>query len=144
MLAISTNQLTPVRLLSLSNSDIKLYKGMHVGTFHPLQSNIQDKLNANCISSMFPEDKDWKASLLDSNGLPAQQNEEVLQLLEDFKDVFSQSPTDYGRTTLIKHRIDTREARPTRQAPRRIPHALQEEIDKQIDSMLEHSIIQPS
>ena len=38
----------------------------------------------------------------------------------------------------------TREARPVCQAPRRIPHALREEIDEQVDSMLEHSIIKPS
>ena len=144
MLATATNQHTPVRLLNLSNSDIKLYKGMHIGTFHPLQNNLQDKLKATCVSAVFPEDKDWRANLLNSNELTTQQNEEVLRLLEDFKDVFSQSSTNYGKTTLIKHRIDTGEARPIWQAPRRIPHALREEIDKQVDSMLENGIIHPS
>ena len=67
---------------------------MHVGTFHPLQSSTQAELNTNYVSSVFPEDKDWKANLLDFNNLTAQQKKsEVLQLLEDFKDVFSQSPT---------------------------------------------------
>lgn len=65
-------------------------------------------------------------------------------MLEDFKDVFSQSSTDYGKTTLIEHRIDTGEARPIRQAPRRIPHAIRKEVDKQVDSMLEQGIIRPS
>ena len=83
------------------------------------------------------------ANLLDSNNLTSRQNK-VLQLLGEFKDVFSQSSTDYGRTTLIEHRIDTGEARPIRQALRRIPHALREEINTQINSMLDHGIIQPS
>ena len=43
------------------------------------------------------------------------------------KDVCSQSPTDYGKTALIEYRIDTGEARPVRQAPRRTPRILREQ-----------------
>ena len=68
----------------------------------------------------------------------------MLNLLGDFESVFSQSPTDYGKTTLIEHQIDTGAAHPIRQAPRKVPHVLRKEIDKQIDSMLENGIIQPS
>ena len=42
VLAISANQHTPVRLLNLSNSEVKIYKGMHIGTIHPLQNNVRD------------------------------------------------------------------------------------------------------
>ena len=90
---------------------------------------MQDRPNTNCVSSMHQGDKDWEDKVLDSNNLTAQQNEEVLQLLED---VFSQLPNDYGKTTLIEHQIDTGEARPIRQDPRRIPHALREEIDNKL------------
>ena len=104
----------PGHLENLSNSEVKIYKGMHVVTFHPLQSNMRDEVNTNCVSAIFPRDKNWKANLLaiDSNNLTSWQNMEVLQLLEELKDVFSQSSTDYGRITLIEHRIDTDEARP--------------------------------
>ena len=67
-----------------------------------------------------------------------------MNLLGDFESIFSQSPTDYGKTTLIEHPIDTGSAHPIRQAPRKVPHVLRKEIDKQIDSMLENGIIQPS
>lgn len=74
---------------------------MHVGTFHPLQSDMQDRPNTKCIASVLQGGKDWKAKVLvDFNNLTAQQNEEVLQLLEDFKDVFSQLPIDYAKTVL--------------------------------------------
>ena len=76
---------------------------MHVVTFHPLQSNMWDEVNTNCVSAVFPGDKNWKANLLDSNNLTSWQNMEVLQLLEELNDVFSQSSTDYGRMTLIEH-----------------------------------------
>ena len=59
---------------------------MHVVTFHPLQSNMQDEVNTNCMSAVFPRDKNWKANLLDSNNLTSWQNMEVLQLLEELKD----------------------------------------------------------
>ena len=88
--------------------------------------------------------QNWKANLLDSNNLISRQSKEVLQLLEEFKHAFPQSSTDYSRPTLIEHQIDTGEARPKRQAPRRIPHALREEISTQIHSMLDHGIILPS
>ena len=78
VLATATNQHTQVRLLNLSNSDVKLYKSMHIGTFHSLQNYLQDKLKATCVSAMFPEDKDWRGNLLNSNNLTTQQNEEVL------------------------------------------------------------------
>ncbi len=76
-----------------------------------------DEPSANSVSAVFPADKDWKVNLLDSNTLTA-------QLLEEFRDVSSQSSTDYGRTTLIEHQIVTGDARSIRQGPRRIPHAL--------------------
>ena len=58
--------------------------------------------------------------------------------------MFSQSPTDYGRTELIKHQIDTGAAHPIRQPPRRIPQHLRVNVDEQIDSMLDNGIIEPS
>ena len=57
VLAISANQHIPVRLLNLSNSEVKIYKGMHIGTFHPLQNNVRDELNTTCVSAVSPGDK---------------------------------------------------------------------------------------
>ena len=40
--------------------------------------------------------------------------------------------------------IDTGDARPIRQMPRRVPHHLKAEVDKQLDEMLRQGVIEPS
>jgi hypothetical protein len=47
------------------------------------------------------------------------QKETLAKLLVDYKDVFAKSPEDIGRTTLIKHDIDTGNEPPVKQRCRR-------------------------
>jgi hypothetical protein len=42
---------------------------------------------------------------------------------------------DYGRTNKVYHRIDTGDARPIRQTPRRMPLAKQAEVSEMLDDM---------
>ena len=46
-------------------------------------------------------------------------------MLTEYQDVFSKGTEDMGCTDLVKHQIDTGEARPIRQPPRRLPIAEQ-------------------
>ena len=50
------------------------------------------------------------------------------ELISEYRDVFSQYPGDIGRTHLTEHRIDTGEAAPIRQRPRRIPVNLRQHV----------------
>ena len=73
--------------------------------------------------------------------------EEALQvhlLLCEFADVFSEGPGDFGRTDLVKHRIDTGDATPIRQPPRRLPLSKKEEAQKAVEDMSNQGVIQPS
>jgi hypothetical protein len=47
------------------------------------------------------------------------------ELLTEYEDIFAKADEDYGRTNKVYHVIDTRDARPIRQPPRRIPLAIQ-------------------
>ena len=87
---------------------------------------------------------DWAHNLVQSSALTDQQKKQVKQLLEEFESVFSRSATDYGRTELIKHQIDTGTAHPIKQPPRRIPRHLRVDVNKEIDSMLDNGIIESS
>ena len=58
--------------------------------------------------------------------------------------MFSESDSDLGRTTVVKHSINTHENMPHKEPPRRIPFHLQPEVDKTIDDMLEKGIIEHS
>ena len=51
------------------------------------------------------------------------QREELAAMLTEYQDVFSKGPEEMGCTDLVKHQIDTGEARPIRQPPRRLPIA---------------------
>jgi hypothetical protein len=44
----------------------------------------------------------------------------------------------------VYHRIDTGDARPIRQPPRRIPLAKQEEVEEMLDDMQRHGVIEES
>ena len=51
-------------------------------------------------------------------------------------------PSDRGRTAVVTHSIQTGEAAPFRQAPRRLPHALRGEVNRQMEQMLKQGVIE--
>lgn len=58
--------------------------------------------------------------------------------------LFASSDTDLGRTDLVKHSIETGDARPFKEPPRRTPYHLNEVVNDNIDQMLDKGIIEPS
>ena len=77
-------------------------------------------------------------------GLTHNEQSRLLQLLLEFKDCFSLSENDVGRTDLIEHDIDTGEARPIRMRPRRLPLARQVAADKTLRELQQAGLIEPS
>ena len=65
-------------------------------------------------------------------------------VLEENKDVFSLNEFDIGRTGLVKHFIDTGDARPFRQQLRRHPMAHLQAIDDQVDILMKTGMASPS
>ena len=65
-------------------------------------------------------------------------------LLRRFSGVFSTGDGDIGRTDLSQHHIDTGEASPVRQRPRRMPLSQREAADNEVARMLSQGIIEPS
>jgi hypothetical protein len=53
---------------------------------------------------------------------------ELKELLTEYEDIFAADNKDYGRTKQVCHRIDTKDARPIFQPPRRISLAKQAEV----------------
>ncbi|CAF1037582.1 unnamed protein product [Brachionus calyciflorus] len=73
--------------------------------------------------------------VIDSN-LKEQEVNELKNLIFEFKDCFSCSENDLGKTNLIKHQINTGSSNPVKQPPYRVPSFIRNEIDKEIDKML--------
>ena len=71
-------------------------------------------------------------------------HDDVAQLFNDFGDTFSKDDDDLGCTHLTSHSIDTGEARPIKQAPRRTPAAFEGRDKEALDKMLSRGTIRES
>jgi len=91
---------------------------------HPHQSVTQDLIHG------LPDD------------LTDHQRSQVIDLLENYDSIFSRGPYDMGRTTLVEHTIDTGNQRPIRQGLRRHPSAHMDVIDRQVNDMVRHEIME--
>ena len=58
--------------------------------------------------------------------------------------MFSQGPGDLGHTDLVRHKVNTGNAAPIRQPPRRLPSLKTDEAHKAVTEMLEQGLIEPS
>ena len=79
-----------------------------------------------------------------SECLDQTQKEELTSLLCEFSDVFASSSDDLGRSNVVKHRIDTGNAKPIRQHPRRLPVNQRPVAEQEVEKMLRQGIIEPS
>ena len=68
----------------------------------------------------------------------------IKKLLIDHQAVFSVDDNDLGLTSLAEHRIDTGNAPPVKQPPRRVPIALAHEEKDAIDQLKQKGVIQES
>ena len=68
-------------------------------------------------------------------------------LLWEYRELFVMPETGIsglGRTNVTKHVIKTSGASPIKQQPRRVPHAVREEVERQVEHMLDAGVIRPS
>lgn len=67
------------------------------------------------------------------------------KFLQRYQHLFASSNFDLGRTSVVKHKINTGPIeKPIKQGARRIPLHLMQEVDKQVNEMLEKGVIEPS
>ena len=76
--------------------------------------------------------------------LDPKQSETFCRTLEGCHQAFSLEEGERGETALVQLEIDTGDAAPRQQRPRRIPFALREEVSKQLKNLQESGVIQPS
>jgi len=97
------------------------------------------------IGSMEPECKSFPSQKIDPEKfkhLAPQQRKELLEVLDDFPECFSDQP---GCCDWIQHEIHvTGNFKPKRLRAYRVPESLKPEVEKQIEEMLQLGIIKPS
>ncbi|KRX12461.1 Retrovirus-related Pol polyprotein from transposon 17.6, partial [Trichinella nelsoni] len=65
-------------------------------------------------------------------------------ILRQHSRAISRNDDDLGRTSLVTHRIETGEARPIKQPPRRLPVAQRSVMERLVGQMLESGVIEPA
>jgi hypothetical protein len=91
-------------------------------------------------------DNDFLESLLQTaqENLDNQQKEEVGKLIQKNVDLFVAPGSPTGRTSWVRHQIDTGSAKPIKQPPRRMAIAQWEVANQEIDRMLAENVIEPA
>ncbi len=133
----------PIRYANFSNESQILYPGTNVAQFSPVQ------IIRTAHETKAKPPRNMPKHLIElyeraSEGMSSTQKKQIANLLGKYGSIFSRDENDLGRTGIIKHKISVGDSRPIKQPMRRVPVHMQDEVDRQINTMLENDIIQPS
>ena len=144
----------PLRIANLSGSAVTLYKGTNLAKFCPLGSPDQDTEYVELPMTESTPDthvhhvglQQSPASLLgiDTREWSEHQVEALNGLVSDFSSVFSSGKSDLGRTDKIYHQINTGEAAPICQTPRRLPFHSRQQVAEMLEEMERQGVIESS
>ncbi len=141
--------MVPIRILNVGEQTKILKRGTAVAKLLPVEDcEIVETRIMTCVpGNASPESvPDHLQDLMErcTDGLDEEDTDAVKSLLSRYSDVFSTGDYDIGRTTLVKHRIDTGDAAPIRQPLRRASPEKRAEIEKQVSELLDKKLIEPS
>ena len=147
------DSLVQVRVVNITRRPVSLKGGLAIAkvevlTDNPLVSTVmEDDAELDHMSGKITPPSDSESEILEDLVQAAEVSKEVKDSLRSRlhlnKDVFSLHG-ELGCTTLMEHRIHTIDHPPIRQQPRRVPHHLLPEVDRQIDDMIDRGLIEES
>ena len=127
-----------------------------------LESELNDDTQGVTIEDIGPEDEEsdckdtqsneqddgsWILNLIDLSGIkdwPEKLQQDAKDMLKRNAQVFSKDDMDMGRTNLVKHHIKLTDPAPFKEAYRRIPPQMYDEVKAHIQEMLDLGAIRPS
>ena len=129
-----------IQLLNPSAAPVMVKKNEKVEILKPLTKQSENV----CVVGQQPKPVDRKAHvdkaieqlLSQLEGVDDQEKKELELLLREFEDVISAGGDDLGCTSMVYHHINTGNANPIRQPPRRLPFHQREEVRQLLDNML--------
>ena len=150
----ATQNTIPVRVFNVSDEEVLLRKGTTLAIGHPVTDVIELGLEQKIINQINRKAGPTKRAEMEghlhdllvrsSKDLSEQQTEQLKELLLEYHEIFVDGKGIIGRTSLVKHKIDTGNAVPIRQRPRPIPIHLREEVDLAMEDMITKDLIEPS
>jgi hypothetical protein len=144
-----------LRVLNPSKETKQIYKNMTIASVHRVEEVQVLEEQKRCYhvtktpsketseNLKIPEHLEdlWKESTTELN---KDQQEAVKRLLIAHIDLFAKNKEDLGTTDLVQHEINTGDAKPIRQAARRLPIHQRQEEKEQVEAMLKRGIITES
>ena len=134
----------PVRVLNLANQSHHICKGTLLASCQSVLSVETGQLQETTENPVsLPE---HLKSLFDraATDLSSDQRSKLRELLSEFSGLFSAGPHNLGCNSYVEHTINTGDAPPIRQTPRRLPLAKRETAQQAIREMEHHGQIEPS
>ncbi|XP_023721756.1 uncharacterized protein LOC111872274, partial [Cryptotermes secundus] len=125
MTLVQDCQEVPVRVMNVTNKDQILRRGSPLSHCEPVTLVALPEMGQPPAPGLTPKVADVTTAA--KPHLNTREFQELEDLVSEFADIFAQDNENYGRTNRVYHRIDTGEARPIRQPPRRVPLAKQAE-----------------
>ena len=101
----------------------------------------------NTEDTSIEDDGSWILNLIDLSGLedwPEKLQQESKEMLKRNAKVFSKDDMDMGRTNLVQHHIKLTDPVPFKEAYRRIPPQMYDEVKTHLQEMLDLGAIRPS
>ena len=139
----------PIRIANLTDKPIKIFKNTVTAMLESVEvdknenvrsAEVDSSVKAE-ISPLLPEHlKDlYEKSCIN---LDKTQSQILKQFLIKHQNVFSKDSNDIGHSTLVKHKIDTGNAKPVKKYPYRIPLAKRKVAEDEIKKMEKDGIIE--
>ena len=144
----------PVRILNPAENQKVLYKGTILGVCEPVtevidsvqdESSVIEKINSATLSYNAEVPEHLRNVWENTKPLLSTSQQALLKdHLLKFQSVFAKFKEGFGLTKVVKHRIDTGNAFPIKQNPRRIPPSLRASAENEVQKMLTAGIIEAS
>lgn len=150
MVAHTNTGIVPLRVMNPTDEPQVIYKGQCAASCEAvgsIQGDFEgDVTTENEAAEDMEELPEYLQPLLDScrENLTPEQILRVQRTLCKYKDAFAKSKDDLGRTDIVQHKINTGDAAPVKQAPRRLPLAKRAAAKEEIQRMQRQGIIEPS
>ena len=153
---VSKKGIIPVLVVNLSDQSVTLYENTPMGSYYStteMVGEVYEIVQGADFSRPFPssakttykkEGKPYPPIDLSNADLDSSQKLEVQALLQEYEDVFSKHSRDFGRTNLVRHKIELSDSEPPKQRSYRVAPKLREILREKVDDLLEDDMIELS
>jgi hypothetical protein len=139
-------------IVTFSHEEVELPKGTVLGMAEEVSETLVATVNdgpgvdSRKVPRQTAVDLPFREYLNDKLGHLTPEERKVIEpvLIQYRKTFYVEGSNEFKGTDLIQHRIDTGDAKPIRRPPYRVPYALREEMNRQVEDMPVKGVIEAS